>query len=149
MTTTPWDDLERKLDEPRPEACKFTTEGQTLRAVWVRLTTADAGRGGCPIAIVKDENGTTRALWLWHDALASQLRRLRPQPGDKLVIRYNGRQTSGTGRSYHAYTVVSDRDPAVSWDDLAAGGPASTAGGDDEWAGVPPPPSPDEGRVPF
>ena len=137
----PEDDQDRRLAEPRAESYKFTTEGDTLKGTVRRLELGDTAYGPCRIVVVDTPDGP-RSVWLIHDALLSQMRKLRPEPGDRIGIRYNGRQQSGAGRSYHSYTVVTDRDAAgFSWDEEPARQPAV-----DPWAtdgdGVPLPSEP-------
>src|SRR5205814_1641205 len=68
----------------------------------------DLGDGTVPIVVVDTGDGL-RSVWVFHDALRSQLEKLQPQPGDVIAIRYNGKQISATGRTYHSYTVATDR----------------------------------------
>lgn len=128
-------DLRRKLEQPRPESHKFTKMGEVLAGTVLRLevgTTRDGDQ--VPIVVLDTGEQVPRSVWVFHDALDSQLRRLRPQAGDRLMIRYNGKETSGTGRRYHSYTVVSDsEEPGFTWDERLPAAASSAA--DDEDSG--------------
>ena len=131
-----------KLDQPRAETFKFTKAGDEIAGVVVRLDLADTEYGPQRIVVVDPGDGNLRSIWLLHDALRSQMEKLRPQPGDAIAVRYNGKVTSEkTGRGYHAYTVTSDRDrPAFTW-----GKPAEADNGGETFDdGTPLPPAPDE-----
>ena len=93
-------DLRKKLEQPRPESHKFTKRGEILAGTVLRLetgTTRDGDR--VPIVVLDTGGEVPRSVWVFHDALDSQLRKLRPQAGDRLMIRYNGKETSGTGQA--------------------------------------------------
>ena len=78
---------------------------------------ADTSYGPQKIVVVDPGDGNLRSIWLLHDALLSQMKKLKPQPGDVIAVRYLGRQQSGSGRSYHAYTVATDAEkPQFAWD---------------------------------
>jgi hypothetical protein len=132
-----------KLDQPRAETLKFTTAGDEIVGTVVRLDVADTEYGPQRIVVVDPGDGNLRSIWLLHDALRSQMAKLKPQPGDVVAVRYLGRQKSASGRSYHAYTVTTDKDrPQFSWDGVPA--PADPP---DNYAfedGEPLPPEPDD-----
>jgi hypothetical protein len=144
-------DLEARLDAPRPKSLKFTRAGETVKGTFVRLERASAALDNCLIAVIQLDGGELVCLWLWHDALRSQLKRKRPQPGDQIMVRYNGKARSASGRQYHAYSVATDPDreaAAVSWDDAAPARQAEPADEDDGDGytfddGDPLPPEPD------
>jgi hypothetical protein len=75
----------------------------------VRVEAGDLGDGPVPIVVIDTGDGNLRSVWVFHDALRSQLEKLQPQAGDAIAIRYNGKQKSANGRSYHSYTVGSDK----------------------------------------
>lgn len=124
-------DLRKKLEQPRPESHKFARKGEVLAGTVLRLevgTTRDGDQ--VPIVVLDTGGEVPRSVWVFHDALDSQLRRLRPQAGDRIMIRYNGKETSGTGRLYHSYTVVTDsEEPGFTWDERL---PAASSAADDE-----------------
>jgi hypothetical protein len=95
------------LDEPRPEAWKNPSPGEELAGTVVRVEAGDLGDGPVPIVVIDTGDGNLRSVWVFHDALHSQLEKLQTQPGDVIAIRYNGKQRSASGRDYHSYTVAS------------------------------------------
>lgn len=130
-----------KLDQPRAEAFKFTSEGDEIAGVVVRLDVADTDYGPQKIVVLDPGDGKLRSIWLLHDALISQMEKLRPAPGDVIAVRYLGRQQAvASGRSYHAYTVTTDRErPQFQWGNaVPAAGTATETWADD----TPLPPEP-------
>jgi hypothetical protein len=141
-----------KLDQPRAETFRFNHEGDEIAGTVVRRDVADTEYGEQRIVVVDPGDGNLRSIWLLHDALRSQMEKLAPEIGDVIAVRYLGRQQSGNGRSYHAYTVAMDRErPQFQWDTSpAATSPA--AGGQLELPfddGVPLPPEPPDDDPPF
>ena len=113
-----FDDLLARLNEPRAESHKFTRQGEVLAGTVAKLDTGTTRDGDRVRIVVIDTGEKLCSVWLLHDALAGQMQKLRPTVGDRVAIRYNGRETSQAGRSYHSYTVVGERqEPAFSWDD--------------------------------
>ena len=138
-----------KLDQPRAETFRFSHEGDEIAGVVVRLDVADTEYGQQRIVVVDPGDGNLRSIWLLHDALRSQMEKLRPEPGDVIAVRYLGRQKSVNGRSYHAYTVTSDRDrPQFQWGKRPQRDDAVPPEGDGEsyqfGDGEPLPPEPDD-----
>ena len=106
-----------RLDQPRAETFRFEKAGAEIAGTVVRLDLAETEYGQQKIVVLDPGDGNLRSIWLLHDALLSQMKKLRPRPGDVIAVRYLGRQKSGSGRSYHAYTVASDGDrPGFEWD---------------------------------
>jgi hypothetical protein len=97
------------LDEPRPEAWRNPEPGEEIAGTVVRVEAGDLGDGPVPIVVIDTGDENLRSVWVFHDALRSQLEKLQPQAGDAIAIRYNGKQKSANGRSYHSYTVGSDK----------------------------------------
>jgi len=126
--------IEDLLDEPFPEAVYFDNEGDQVVGTFVRLDHGQNSLGeSVPIAVL-DVNGERRTVWLFHMSLKSKFKRLAPHPaalvGRTVGVRYLGRRTSGTGRDYADYRVVSDlHDDADDWD--SALGVADGDGWDD------------------
>ena len=117
-----------KLDKPRAETFRFAHEGDEIAGTVVRLDVADTEYGSQRIVVVDPGDGNLRSIWLLHDALRSQMEKLRPEPGDVIAVRYLGRQQAqGSGRSYHAYTVTTDADrPQFQWGSPGTRPPASS-----------------------
>ena len=155
-TVTPEDRLataRAKLDQPRAETYRFTEAGDEIAGTVVRLDVADTEYGPQRIVVIDTGDGELRSIWLLHDALLSQMKKLKPQAGDVIAVRYLGKQKSGNGRSYHAYTVATDQErPQFQWDAPSARPPAVAA---DPWEGedfggeAPPPPGPPDDEPPF
>ncbi len=119
---TGWDDLAAALDQDPPTSWQWSAPGDTLLGTFVRLDRGTTRTGDTyPVAIVRDQDGTLRRLWVFHAALRQQLRDARPAPGDRLGVRYLGERESGEGRRYHAWRVVTDRQDGAAWDQLDAG----------------------------
>jgi hypothetical protein len=135
-----------KLDQPRAETFRFAHEGDEIAGTVVRLDVADTEYGPQCIVVVDPGDGNLRSIWLLHDALRSQMEKLRPEPGTVIAVRYLGRQQSANGRSYHAYTVTTDWDrPQFQWGKRPATEPPEEDGdgyGFDN--GEPLPPEPDD-----
>ena len=111
---------------------------------WSGLEVASTDYGPQKIVVIDPGDGNLRSIWLLHDALLSQFMKLKPQPGDVVAIRYLGKQlAAASGRSYHAYTVSSDREqlPQFQWDAPAAVSTDDRVEFDD---GTPLPPEPDD-----
>jgi hypothetical protein len=141
-----------KLDQPRAETFRFGKAGDEIAGTVVRLDEADTEYGSQRIVVVDPGDGNLRSIWLLHDALRSQMEKLAPDPGDVIAVRYLGRQQSANNRSYHAYTVTSDRDrPQFQWgkrpqrQDTPSGADPDEDGDSYRFGdGEPLPPEPDE-----
>jgi hypothetical protein len=112
-----------RLDEPRAESFKFDKPGTEIAGTVARLDVGETEYGETKIVVIDPGDGNLRSVWLFHDALLSQMKKLKPRPGDVIAVRYLGKQKSGNGRSYHAYTVTSDKErPGFDWDGSAGEG---------------------------
>jgi hypothetical protein len=107
--------LREKMEEPLPESWIAKEAGEELVGTFVRL---DQGRtdafGAAWIVVVETEKGEHKSVWLFHQALLNEFRRVRPVPGELIGIRYGGKkpvknQTPGRASSYHDWKVVVDR----------------------------------------
>jgi hypothetical protein len=138
------------LDEPRPEAWRHPQPDEEIAGTVVRTEEGDLGNGSVPIVVIDTGDGNLRSIWVFHDALRSQLEKLQPQAGDAIAIRYNGKQKSANGRSYHSYTVGSDKPRAqFQWGkqpqrDTAGDPPEGDGDGYRFGDGEPLPPEPDD-----
>jgi hypothetical protein len=117
------EEARKRLDQPRAESWKGENAGDEIAGIVKRLDTAETAYGTARIVVVDPGDGQLRSIWLIHDALKSQMEKLKPDVGDCIAVRYLGKLNSPkTGRSYHAYSVSTDRDrPGFKWD----GGPKS------------------------
>jgi hypothetical protein len=106
-----------RLSQPRAETFRFEAAGDEIAGEVARLDIGDTTYGSVRIVVLRTEDGSLRSVWLIHDALRSQMEKLKPQPGDVIAIQYLGKQVSGNGRSYHAYSVATPKDrPGFTWD---------------------------------
>jgi hypothetical protein len=106
----------RRLDEPRATTFRFEKAGDEIIGKVVRLDIASTEYGEARIVVVDPGNGELRSIWLFHDALISQMEKIRPGPGDVIAVRYHGLVMGTNGRKYHNYSVSSDKDtPQFSW----------------------------------
>jgi hypothetical protein len=65
------------------------------------------------ICNIEDRHGQTWSVWLNRDILVREFSDQRPEPGERIVVRYRGRsgKASRTGASpAHLYTVTVDRE---------------------------------------
>jgi hypothetical protein len=139
------------LNEPRPEAWRNPSPGEEIAGTVVRVETGDLGDGLVPIVVI-DTGDRLRSVWLFHDALRSQMQKLQPQPGDVIAIRFNGKQQSASGRFYNSYTVATDRPrPQFEWGQQPQQQDTASAPEDDDGDigymfgdGEPLPPEPDD-----
>jgi hypothetical protein len=77
----------------------------------VRYTTAPTQYGDKTICVVRDEEGNEWSVWLLQAALVAAFGRERPKPGELVLIDYQGQKKSErTGRRYHAFRLVVERD---------------------------------------
>lgn len=94
--------------------------------------------GTYPILTVQPFAGEPVSVHAFHQVLAGQLARARPQIGELVGIKYEGKVERDGAADYHAFRVVVDR-PDVPFD----WGPSEHAGEPDG------PPAPDEDDIPF
>ena len=79
--------------------------GGTIAGTVVSIDARDGGYGPCPIVTIATVEAFI-AFHAFHSVAKNELAKLRPQVGEKLVIVYNGKRNSKSGRgSYHSYSV--------------------------------------------
>jgi hypothetical protein len=95
-----------RVDLKSPTSWRPVDQGDEVSGHFVRLDEGFAKDGAaCPIAVLRTDDGEV-GVWLWHTVLRQGFARLRPQPGEAVLVRYLGKRTSeSSGRNYHAYTV--------------------------------------------
>lgn len=77
----------------------------------VRYSTAPTAYGDKTVCVVRDGAGQEWSVWLLQAALVAAFSRERPKPGELLLIDYQGQKMSErTGRRYHAFKLVVERD---------------------------------------
>jgi hypothetical protein len=132
--------LARRAEQELPEAWMPSAAGDAIVGEVVRLEQGMTVRGPAWIVVLKTEDGRERSVWLLHTVLRNELARQRPEPGELVLIKYEGKKESTAGQAYEAYRVLVDRDQAVpDWDAVAG---ATRDGADDA-------PVEGEGGVPF
>lgn len=85
-------------------------EGDVLEGVIMSIDTGTNEYGTYPIVTIQQADGTSQAAHAFHAALRSQLARVRPTLGQKIGIKYLGKQAAKNptpGRSDYAnYRVI-------------------------------------------
>lgn len=120
-----------------PETWIPEKNGDIIAGTFVRLDSGMTSFGMSPIVVIRTEDGQERSVWLLHEALRSQLNRIRPNTGDKLAILYLGKtevktKTQGRASEYHNYRVTSDKaTEESSWDSLLGSATIQTTTEDD------------------
>lgn len=124
MTETDYNALLERAAAGYPESWIPEKKGESIVGKFVRLEPGRSAFGPVPIAVIETPDGALRSVWLFHEALRSQMGTAEPQPGDSIAIVYNGKvkaknPTPGRADSYHSYRVVKDTpeaaDGRVNW----------------------------------
>lgn len=93
--------------------------GNTLIGQLIRYEKGTTQYGPCHIAVIMDEDtGTVYSVWLQSFVLENRFREENPKPGERVGIKYLGRQSpKDGGAEYHNYHVQVDRrDQATPWE---------------------------------
>lgn len=112
--------LDRFPEGWRPKA------GDKLIGNIVEISARESEYGGTyPLVIVSTEDGREVAIHGFHAVLKNELARLRPKTGDKLGVRYHGRDAAG----WEKYRVLLERTepedaPAPDWAAMTEAGTA-------------------------
>ena len=136
--------LHDRLDEDPPILVKLA-DGDMFEGDWSHLERGETSYGPCLVAVFDSPDvsgmleppeipdGGRASVWLFHEALLSRLKRLRPAKGDRIGIKRIGKATSGNDRQFVNYSVASERDDAgeVTWEQVAPVGAASGEFNDD------------------
>jgi hypothetical protein len=113
--------LARLAEQELPEAWKPSEAGDTIVGEFIRLEQGMTVRGPAWIVVLKTEDGRERCVWLLHTVLRKEVARQRPEPGELVLIKYEGKKESSAGQAYEGYRVLVDRDEVVAdWDAVAA-----------------------------
>lgn len=96
-----------------PPAWRPSKPGETLAGELVRWERGSTDYGPQDIAIVRDEEGTTHALWLLHSVLREEVAKQSPTVGDLIAVCYLGRKTSAAGQPYAHFRVVCEPEPEL------------------------------------
>jgi hypothetical protein len=104
--------LQQRASEDFAESWRPDKDGPShLIGEVVRYTSGPTSYGDKPICVVKDGDGKELSVWLLQAALVAAFARERPKPGELVLIDYQGQKNSErTGRRYHAFKLVVERD---------------------------------------
>lgn len=114
--------LREQLDKDYPKAWLAEKKGDTIVGTMLRLEQGNTSYGPALVVIIaEEETGEERAIWLITEAMRSGFNRTRPAIGEKIAVRYLGKQkvktqTPGRSNEYHNYKVVVDRPDGTSVD---------------------------------
>ncbi len=120
-----------RLGDDKPTSIKLS-DGDVFIGTFDHIERGESAYGPCYIAVFSNPDtsgmlepptipdGGSVSVWMFHAALLSQMKRLRPTKGERLGIKRHGKTTSGGDRTYVDYTVVSERTEAgeVGWDEI-------------------------------
>lgn len=92
-------------DNWEPEA------GDMIVGTIVRYGEGPRTKFGKSFVVTIHDTATDRdwSVWLSQTTLKNEFRRLNPQVGEQVGIKYFGKRTSADGVEYHAYKVITDR----------------------------------------
>lgn len=124
----PYQRLEEEADRETPESWVPEQAGEQIAGELVRYERGTTAYGERIIAVLRTRQGRERSVWLLHAVLRGEFARLRPRPGERLLVRYLGRKKSDNGTEYAAYKLVVDRENRATepdWDALGDDAPAS------------------------
>jgi hypothetical protein len=123
--------LQNRLEEATPTAVKLK-DGDRFAGAWDHLERGETDYGASLIAVFTDPDvsgmleppeipeGGQASIWLFHEALLSRLKRLRPAKGERIGIKRVGKKIGGNDRGYIDYVVLSEREQAgeLTWDEV-------------------------------
>ncbi|MBM4043659.1 MAG: hypothetical protein FJ279_00945 [Planctomycetes bacterium] len=101
-------DLKRELNDWQgwPEAWR-PKPGDVLTGIVESYSEGPTPYGNVHTVIVKDEDAGERvSVWLSSTVLLSEFRRLRPKPGERIGLKYEGKDAD---KGYHRYKLLVDR----------------------------------------
>jgi len=104
--------LQQRASEDFAESWRPDKDGPSqLIGEVVRYTSGPTSYGDKPICVVRDADDKESSVWLLQAALVAAFARERPKPGELVLIDYQGQKNSErTGRRYHAFKLVVERD---------------------------------------
>ena len=104
--------LAAQADQELPESWIPSTEEPTIVGTFIRLEQGPTVRGLAWIVVLKTEDGRERSVWLLHTVLRNELARQRPQAGELVLIKYEGKKESSAGQPYEVtgcWSIVTTR----------------------------------------
>jgi hypothetical protein len=114
--------LRERAEREFPDSWVPEQPGEEIAGELVRYERGTTSYGEQVIAVLRTPDGSERSVWLLHAVLRGEFAKLRPRPGELLLVRYEGkRQPAGGGSAYVSYRVEVDRDDgAPDWDEIGA-----------------------------
>ena len=112
--------LEDRLESGLPSAWRPDQEDADLLigdVLEIEVGSSDYGR--YPIIVVRQEDGTEKAVHGFHSVLQNELTKHRPQVGERVGIKYLGDVETKPGskyKSYKGYRVKVDREKGQDFD---------------------------------
>ena len=95
--------------------------GSEIAGRVVAVDEVEGNWGKKPVLTLETPEGE-RTVWASHSVLRSKLEEQPPAPGARILIRYEGTNTSAAGHEYHVYELAVDSTLAVpngrSWVDI-------------------------------
>lgn len=109
-----------------PSAWKPKT-GEKLTGTITELSERESEFGAYPAVGISTDTGEEVVFHAFHVAARNQLARLRPEVGDRLAVKYFGKDEE---KGYEKYRILIDRTaPAINWDTHAVESAAELAAG--------------------
>lgn len=85
--------------------------GAIISGTLIRYSSATTAYGRATIAVIEDEaSGERISVWLIHTVLKNEFQKQRPEPGERLAIKYFGVVDAA---NYHRYKLLVDRPDEV------------------------------------
>lgn len=116
-----------KAAEPQPESWKHEKPGDQIIGKFRRLEKGTTTYGDCWIVILESlrSPGRLASVWLFNTTLFNEFKKVRPRPGETVLVRYEGLIQRQGAQPYHLWKVVVDRpaeaDSPYSWHDIDGG----------------------------
>jgi len=108
--------LEERLESGLPSAWRPDKEDpDILIGKVVSIEQGTSEYEPYPLVVVEQDDGTEKAVHGFHTVLKNELIRQKPQPGERIGIKYLGEQATKPGskfKSFIGYRVKVDRDQA-------------------------------------
>lgn len=124
-----------------------------LIGTFLEMTSATTAFGPAWVMTVRLEDGSERSVWLIHTVLRNELARAKPKPGERIGVKYLGKQHVEGGQDYVGYRVKVDRPLGEAFDWSKLGGEPDSEPLPDPPAGAQEPVSVPEGAgddgIPF
>ncbi len=102
--------LTEALDREFPEAWR-PDPGDKLVGTLVDVSEYDGGYGAYPVLVIRGDDGAEHAWHAMHSVARGEVGRLQPRIGERLGVKYLGKQISKSGVSYNGWRVAGDRKP--------------------------------------